>query len=273
MKKDKIRDVDFIQGTRKERFLSNPHETSNIIEGYFEIEKEEETRYYDAYRFLDLVLEAHYELCDKSETYAGKKRDLVQAKIVIKEYIRDNNLKRDYSKILDAIEDQLLLLEAEKEAGTFSPGPREIKELPVQEEKERVPIRNHPAITKKANRVVFKPEAVNQVFHLLKDHFPKEQQEELKRILIEGGNTKQPLYFMDNGTRLAHALRHFKEADIITGCNKKQLEEWLITNFVYKNRKGEIAHFSADYATKLISRNSNICKNPITGLKEISENN
>ena len=145
--------------------------------------------------------------------------------------------------------------------------------LPQIENKEVEKRRDHQVISQEARRIVIKPEAVNLVFHLLKDHFPKEQQEELKRILIEGDDTNHPLYFMDNGTRLAHALRYLKESDIITGCNKKQLEEWLITNFVYKNKKGKIAHFSADYATKLISRNSNICKNPITGLKEISENN
>ena len=121
MKKDKTRDVDFIQGDRKENYTQNLHnKTTKIIEGYFEVEKDGETRQYDAYRFLDLVLEAHYEACDQSETYAGKKRYLVQAKTVIKEYIRGNDLKRDYSKILDALEDQLLLLEAENEAGIFT---------------------------------------------------------------------------------------------------------------------------------------------------------
>ncbi len=55
------RDIDFIQGKRKESFATSVNNESGTVEHYFEITKGDETRKYKPIDFLNFILNAYYE--------------------------------------------------------------------------------------------------------------------------------------------------------------------------------------------------------------------
>lgn len=122
---------------------------------------------------------------------------------------------------------------------------------PAEQEQETVEI-----------KPVLKPEAVQTVFDILKDFFSTEQQSELKQLLETGNNTGKHLIFLDNGNRLADAFKQLKNTDIITGCEKKELEIWIGKNFKYRYRK-EIREYKPRYLNDIISTNKDKCQNPL----------
>ena len=122
---------------------------------------------------------------------------------------------------------------------------------PVETEQETVEI-----------KPVLKPEAVQTVFDILKDFFSTEQQSELKQLLETGNNTGKHLIFLDNGNRLADAFKQLKNKDIITGCDKKELEIWIGKNFKFRYRK-EIREYKPHYLNDIISTNKDKCQNPL----------
>ncbi len=113
----------------------------------------------------------------------------------------------------------------------------------------------------------FKPEAVNQIFDLLKGFFSAKHQSQLEQILKTGDNSTEHLIFKDNGNRLADAFKQLKERDFITGCEKKQLEIWIAQNFKFISR-GETKLFTPDYIEKCISRNYYPCKKPLFSIEK-----
>lgn len=113
----------------------------------------------------------------------------------------------------------------------------------------------------------FKPEAVQQIFDLLKDFFEKTKQPQFKQLLETGENNSKPLIFLDNGNRLADAFKQLIKADIITGCEQKQLEKWICENFKYKYRN-KIKVFAPRYVNDIISTNKDLCKKPILNVKK-----
>ena len=112
----------------------------------------------------------------------------------------------------------------------------------------------------------FKPEFIDEVFTCLKDFFSPEDQGRLKELLSTGNHTAPPLIFNDNGNRLADVFKKLKEADIITGVQKKELEDWIRQNFQYKHR-GRVKEFSKKYLNDIISTNNNPCKHPVFSVK------
>lgn len=109
---------------------------------------------------------------------------------------------------------------------------------------------------------IFKPESIQIIFDLLKDFFSKEHQTQLKHILETGNNASVKLTFLDTGNRLADFFKRYIENDNITGCTKKELENWIQTNFLFRHR-GEIKPFKARYLNDIISTNKPLCKKPI----------
>lgn len=112
---------------------------------------------------------------------------------------------------------------------------------------------------------IFKPEAIPKIFKILKDHFPEEQQDKLKKILEEGGDADQPLYFKDDGKRLVYYFRQLQETDIITGYNKTELNKWICRNFVYKKNKSkaEAAIFKPKYVETILTGADERSRNPL----------
>ena len=109
---------------------------------------------------------------------------------------------------------------------------------------------------------IFNPKAINTIFDLLKDFFSKEHQTELIEILQNGSIASTRLIFLDNGNRLADAFKQLIKADIITGCEQKELEAWIQKNFNYRYRN-IIKAYTPHYLNDIISTNKILCKNPI----------
>lgn len=113
---------------------------------------------------------------------------------------------------------------------------------------------------------IFKPEALRQIFDLLKDFFSFEHQKELLHILETGDNAREQLIFKDTGNRLADAFKQLHSADFITSCPKNVLENWVRLNFAY-SPKGKVNKFKTRYLNDIISTNKDKCKKPILNVK------
>lgn len=109
---------------------------------------------------------------------------------------------------------------------------------------------------------MFKAEAIETIFNFLKDHFSPNQQPLVKEILETGNNAGEPLIFLGNGNRLADAFGQLIEKDFITGCQKKELQNWIFTNFqCLKERKP--ANYNPRTLEDIISGNKTPCKKPL----------
>jgi|GEM_PF-2238091 len=100
--KERESDTAFIQGERTESFkkIKSP---SNEDLGYFEIEKNGETRKYAPVKYLGLIKEYHYEAADETNSYREKMSFFINAEFLINRYISEYNLEKlgyDFSKIL-----------------------------------------------------------------------------------------------------------------------------------------------------------------------------
>jgi hypothetical protein len=117
---------------------------------------------------------------------------------------------------------------------------------------------------------IFKPEAIQIVFNLLKNFFNEGDQNQLKSILQTGNDANKPLIFLDHGNRLADAFKQLYKADIITGCEKRELESWIIRNFKYRDKK-VIKQFTEHYINDIIStKNKPPCKRPLLDAEKIT---
>ena len=138
-----------------------------------------------------------------------------------------------------------------------------VKALPPPQ----IKIPTNTASTIVETKPIFKPEMIDQIFALLKDFFNPEHQIHLKEILLSGGNSKVKLLFLDNGNRLADAFKQLINSDIITGCQKKILENWICVNFQYVNQQ-KTKDFKPQYINDIISTNKDKCQNPILNVSK-----
>lgn len=109
---------------------------------------------------------------------------------------------------------------------------------------------------------ILKTESLDIVFDILKDFFSQEQKPVLKELLQTGNKASEHLIFLDNGNRLADAFKQLKKADVILGCEQKELEKWISENFKFRFRQ-EIKDFTPRYLNDIISTNKDLCKKPL----------
>ena len=112
----------------------------------------------------------------------------------------------------------------------------------------------------------FKPESIPTIFELLKGFFSPEHQTLLQQILETGNDASVQLIFLDTGNRLADAFKQLIDADIITGCEKKELETWILRNFNYRYRH-IIKPFKSRYLSDIISTTKDKCQKPILNVR------
>ncbi len=113
---------------------------------------------------------------------------------------------------------------------------------------------------------VLKPEAVQIVFDIIKDFFSPEHQTELKQVIETGNKAGKKLLFKGNGNRLTDTFKKLIEHDFITGCQKQDLINWIISNFTF-TQKNKVKAFVYDTVEKTISRNYYPCKSPLIEIK------
>lgn len=108
----------------------------------------------------------------------------------------------------------------------------------------------------------FKPESIESIANVLNTFFDPLQHTELKRIMETGGKAKEKLLFRDNSNRLTDYFKQLIESDIIVGCNKTVLKNWIVDNFKYTNGKTQ-NNFIPKTVEKTLSSKEQLCKNPI----------
>jgi len=115
-------------------------------------------------------------------------------------------------------------------------------------------------------RPVFAQDYLHEVYEIIRDFFSAEDQIDLLYLLENSSNVQQPLVFLDAGNRLADAFKQLYGADIIRGCQKKELESWICLNFAYVYRN-KVRPFIPKYINEVISTTKDKCKRPFLDVK------
>jgi hypothetical protein len=228
------------------------------------------------YDFQGLITELDFNIFTKSLighpfNHFDSKENLLEGLTKIKEYADYINHFDMKAYFLECMKGEVA--EAVKYMGRGRMGDPTAAPYFEQKWKELFIIPNvDPSVSKPQNsepmafKPIFNPNATPQIFDILKDFFALDEQPQLKTLLKSGGNVQQALLFLDNGSRLADTFKQLIDVDIITGCNKKELENWISQNFRYKYRN-EAKAFTLKYLNEIISTNKDKCKKPIINVK------
>lgn len=103
---------------------------------------------------------------------------------------------------------------------------------------------------------------LSSLFDILKGYVDLSHHNEMEELLKNGVEAREPILFLDNGNRLADAFKQLFEANLIVGCEKQELCEWVVRNFRYRYRQ-EIKEFKYRYLKDIIATNKDKCRNPI----------
>lgn len=106
-----------------------------------------------------------------------------------------------------------------------------------------------------------------EFFHILKGYFSPQDQEQLLSLLQENKAPATLLVFHGTGNQLADAFKQLYEANLIVGCLKADLEEWISKHFAYVFRKQQ-KMLSPNYLAAIISSNAKPCQSPILDVRK-----
>jgi hypothetical protein len=102
-----------------------------------------------------------------------------------------------------------------------------------EEEFTSLPVSEH----KKSKAVpVFKEDIIPELYSLLKDYFKSGEQKKLMTLLQSKDSIDGPLLFTGNGNQLADAFRQLFDANLVAGCNKTELQQWIFSHFLYREK-------------------------------------
>ena len=116
------------------------------------------------------------------------------------------------------------------------------------------------------DRPIIVQDYLDEVYEAFRDFFSTEDQISLRYMLVNNTDVESPVVFLDMGNRLADAFKQLYEANIIRGCQKKELESWISRNFAYVYR-GEIRPFLPKYLNEIISTTKDKCKRPFLDVR------
>jgi hypothetical protein len=87
-----------------------------------------------------------------------------------------------------------------------------------------------------ANKPTFMDGIADKFFDICKNYFSTHDQGLLLPLLKENEAPTFPLLFRGNGNQLVDAIKQVYEANLIVGCKKGELEDWIGANFEYVYR-------------------------------------
>jgi hypothetical protein len=108
----------------------------------------------------------------------------------------------------------------------------------------------------------FLPEYRTLLLEILKSHFNSDQHEDLSKLITDPHQKSPILTFLGNGNKLPDAFKKLIQENIITQCNKKELEAWISKNFRYFSNM-QFQNYTLKYLNDIISTQSDKCKTPI----------
>lgn len=113
---------------------------------------------------------------------------------------------------------------------------------------------------------VFKEGIAEEFFNLVKEYFAAESSEKIKNLLFSNEFPSSPFIFNGAGNQLADAFKQLFDANLIVGCNKAELKNWILQNFQYRD-KGVTKSYTEKYLQDMISSNTKACQSPIFDVK------
>lgn len=122
------------------------------------------------------------------------------------------------------------------------------------------------AMPTEIDRPIIVQDFFDEVYEAIRDFFSTEDQINLRYMLENNTDVESPIVFRDMGNRLADAFKQLYEANIIRGCQKKELESWICRNFAYVYR-GEVRPFLPKYLNEIISTTKDKCKRPFLDVR------
>lgn len=113
-----------------------------------------------------------------------------------------------------------------------------------------------------AGRPKFNPQFTGDFLKLIKTYFSEEHFNQLAALIKLDEQPASQLIFNGNSNKFADAFKQLYEANLIVGCNKAELEKWILKNFLYSNGD-KVNAYSEGWLSAIISSDTKVCKSPI----------
>lgn len=86
-----------------------------------------------------------------------------------------------------------------------------------------------------AGRPKFNYQYIDDFLQLIRTYFSEEHFNQLAALIKLDEQPASQLIFNGNSNKLADAFKQLYEANLIVGCNKAELEKWMLKHFLYSN--------------------------------------
>jgi hypothetical protein len=113
-----------------------------------------------------------------------------------------------------------------------------------------------------AGRPKFNHQYIDDFLQLMRTYFSEEHFNELAALIKLEEQPASQLIFNGNSNKLADAFKQLYEANLIVGCNKAELEKWILKHFLYSNGD-KVNEYSEGWLSAIVSSDTKVCKSPI----------
>ena len=113
-----------------------------------------------------------------------------------------------------------------------------------------------------AGRPKFNHQYIDDFLHLIRTYFSEEHFSQLTALIKADEPPASQMIFNGNSNKLADAFKQLYEANLIVGCNKAELEKWILKYFLYSNGD-KVNEYSEGWLSAIISSDTKVCKSPI----------
>ncbi|WP_316845541.1 hypothetical protein [Pedobacter psychrodurus] len=113
-----------------------------------------------------------------------------------------------------------------------------------------------------AGRPKFNHQYIDDFLQLIRTYFSEEHFNQLAALIKSDEQPASQLIFNGNSNMLADAFKQLYEANLIVGCNKAELEKWILKHFLYSNGD-KVNEYSEGWLSAIISSDTKVCKSPI----------
>ena len=117
-----------------------------------------------------------------------------------------------------------------------------------------------------AGRPKFNYQYIDDFLQLIRTYFSEEHFNQLAALIKLDEQPASQLIFNGNSNKLADAFKQLYEANLIVGCNKAELEKWILKHFLYSNGD-KVNEYSEGWLSAIISSDAKVCKSPILEVK------
>jgi len=113
-----------------------------------------------------------------------------------------------------------------------------------------------------AGRPKFNHQYIDDFLQLIRTYFSEKHFNQLAALIKLDEQPASQLIFNGNSNKLADAFKQLYEANLIVGCNKAELEKWILKHFLYSNGD-KVNEYSEGWLSAIISSDTKVCKSPI----------